>query len=147
MAAADEEVKTDEPEVQAKKPESWEGTVSGKYNWDDTANKKDADADVQGEAISKYAWSDGKKAVSIYIELEGLDDVKEDQLSSTNGETDVTFTIAAIGGKKRVFTMANLSNEIDGVKIVQKPGKNTVVRNFKRSEFSLWQTCPTRLMV
>jgi hypothetical protein len=94
MAAADEEVKTTEGEGETKeepkKPESWEGTVAGKYNWDETTNKKDADADVQGEAINKYGWSDGKKAVSIYIELEGLDDVKEDQLSSTNGETDVT---------------------------------------------------------
>ena len=29
--------------------------------------------DVQGEAITKYCWSEGKNTVSIYLELDGLD--------------------------------------------------------------------------
>ena len=51
--------------------------AAGEYQWDDRSGG-DADKDVQGEAISKYSWSDGKKTVSIYIELDGLDDVAEE---------------------------------------------------------------------
>merc|ERR1712118_518418 len=126
-----------EEEAKDKGPE-YAGTVTGKYNWDDTTKGKAADDDVKGEAISKYSWSDGKKLVSIYIELEGLDDVADDALTTTSGEKEVTLTIASIGGKKRTFSMSSLSNEIDGVKLVRKPGKNTVVLKLTKKEEKSW---------
>ena len=46
------------------------GAVAGKYQWDDRPGG-DADKDVQGEAITKYCWSEGKNTVSIYLELDG----------------------------------------------------------------------------
>merc|ERR550534_11769 len=82
---------------------------------------------MAGEAITKYSWSDGKKAVSVYIELEGLDDLKEDAFATESGERNVSLCIAMADGKKKRFALAGLSNEIDGVKVVQKKGKNTVV--------------------
>ena len=30
------------------------------------------------KAITKYSWSEGKNAVNIYLELDGLDDVTDD---------------------------------------------------------------------
>ena len=49
----------------------------------------DADKDVQGEAITKYSWSEGKNAVNIYLELDGLDDVTEDASKAECGKTNV----------------------------------------------------------
>ena len=45
----------------------------GKYQWDDRTGS-DADQDVQGEAFNKNSWSDGKKMVSFYTELDDLND-------------------------------------------------------------------------
>merc|ERR1712151_441168 len=94
--------------------------------------------DVKGQAITKYSWSDGKKAVSIYIEMDGLDEVADDAFSITSGESDVTFTIVAIAGKKRTFAMKDLANEIDGSKFVRKPGKNTVVLKLTKKQEKTW---------
>jgi hypothetical protein len=134
--AAAEEKKPKKPEE--KKPVQYEGAAAGKYNWDEPAKGKDADKDVQGEAINKYSWSDGKKQVSIYIELDGLDEVAEDALTTESGEKEVSFTIASIGGKRRRFAVSNLSNEIDGVKLQRKLGKNTVVLKLQKKEEQPW---------
>merc|ERR1712061_572219 len=111
------------------------GVVKGKYNWDNnTPNQKDAD--LAGEAITKYSWSDGKKVVSIYIEMEGLDAVGDDDLKAESGEKEVELTIAATGSpaKKRTLKLQKLANEIDGVKLVRKPGKNTVVLKLTKKD-------------
>ena len=47
--------------TETKTPE-YVGAVAGKYQWDDRPGG-DADKDVQGEAITKYSWSDGKNTV------------------------------------------------------------------------------------
>merc|ERR1719282_756183 len=96
------------------------------------------DITYEGAAAGKYSWSDGKKAVSIYIEMDGLDEVADDSFSISSGESDVTFTIAAIGGKKRTFAMKDLANEIDGSKFVRKLGKNTVVLKLTKKEEKTW---------
>merc|ERR1712056_168642 len=69
---------------------------------------------------------------------DGLDDVADDKFSITSGETNVTFVIADIGGKKRTFAMKDLANEIDGSKFVRKPGKNTVVLKLTNKEEKTW---------
>ena len=99
--------------------------AADEYQWDDRSGG-DADKDVQGEAISKYSWSDGKKTVSIYIELDGLDDVAEDAFRAEAGETNVSITIASVAGKQRTFRLTGLANEITGVKVAQKKGKQLI---------------------
>ena len=86
----------------------------------------DADKDVQGEAITKYSWSEGKHAVTIYLELDCLDDVTEDALKAESGKTNVSLTIASVTGKQRIFTLTGLAHETTGVKVAQKKGKQTV---------------------
>merc|ERR1719193_2860460 len=93
---------------------------------------------MAGEAITKYSWSDGKKVVSVYIELEGLDDLKEDAFVTESSETSASLCIAMADGKKKRFALAGLSNEIDGVKVVQKKGKNTVVLKLQKKEERPW---------
>ena len=50
-------------------------TKAPEHQWVDRSSG-DADEDVQGEAIDKYCWSEGKNTVNIYLELDGLDDGK-----------------------------------------------------------------------
>merc|ERR1719517_237319 len=134
----EEETKADETEKKEEaKPKGpdYDGVVKGKYNWNnDTPNQKDAD--LAGEMITKYSWSDGKKAVSIYIEIDGLDDVTDDALKAESGEKEVSLTIAAIGSpaKKKQLKLQKLANEIDGVNLVRKPGKNTIVLKLTKKE-------------
>ena len=73
---------------------------------------RDADNDVQGEAITKYSWSEGKNAVNIYLELDGLDDVTEDVFKAESGKTNVSLTIASVAGKQRIFKLVGLAHEI-----------------------------------
>ena len=99
--------------------------AADEYQWDDRSGG-DADKDVQGEVISKYSWSDGKKTVSIYIELDGLDDVAEDAFRAEAGETDVSITIVSVAGKQRTFRFTGLANEITGVEVAQRKGRQLI---------------------
>jgi len=122
------------------KEAKFEGVVTGKYNWGADTKNRAADADIAGEAITKYAWSDGKKTVSVYVEMEGLDDVADEALTTESGEKDCSLTIAAIGSppKKKTLTLSGLSNEIDGVKLTRKKGKNMVVLKLQKKEEKSW---------
>ncbi|CAK9045779.1 unnamed protein product [Durusdinium trenchii] len=125
----------------ANAPAKWEGTVTGKYQWDDKKKSNtDADKDMSsaGDAITKYSWGDGKKQVSIYIELDGLDDCTDDMFQATSGETDVSLTITKVAGRKRTFTLKNLAHEIDGAKVNHKKGKGMVVLKLIKKEEQPW---------
>ena len=98
----------------------------------------DADKDVQGEGITKYSWSEGKNAVNIYLELDGLDDVTEDAFKAENGKTKGSLTIASVAGKQRIFTLTGLAHEITGVKVAQKRGKQTVSLKLAKKEKKTW---------
>ena len=92
--------------TETKAPE-YIGAVAGKYQWDDRPGK-DADKDVQDEAITKYCWSEGKNTVSIYFELDGLDDVADDAFKVESDKTNVSLTIASVAGKQRICKLAGL---------------------------------------
>merc|ERR1719382_1377964 len=136
---AEEEAKADTEETAEEKPAAgppvWEGCAAGKYQWDE--NRKAVDLDM-GDAITKYSWSDGKKQVSIYIELEGLDDLAEDAFVVDSGEKECSLVIAMSDSKKKRFALSSLSEEIDGVKLVRKKGKNTVVLKLQKKEEKSW---------
>ena len=83
--------------------------VAGKYQWDDRPGG-DADKDVQGEAITKYCWSEGRNTVSIHLELDGLDDVTDDAFKVESGKTNVSLTIASVAGKQRIFKLTGLTH-------------------------------------
>ncbi|CAE7876432.1 PGK1 [Symbiodinium microadriaticum] len=109
-------------------PPKWEGTVTGKYQWDDSKKKNtDADKDMSsaGDAITKYSWGDGKKQVSIYIELDGLDDCTEDMFQASSGEKDVSLTIA------KVCLMKVFAVHLDSY--VQLANGNSVVNGYTES--------------
>ena len=43
--------------------------------------------------------SEGKNAVNIYLELDGLDDVTEDAFTAESGKTNVSLTIASVASR------------------------------------------------
>ena len=107
--------------------------MTGKYQEDDRPGG-DADKDVQGEAITKYCLSEGKNTVSIYLELEGLDDVADDAfIKVESGKTNVSLAIASVAGKQRIFKLTGLAHEITGVKVAQK-GKQTFYPKLAKNE-------------
>ena len=93
--------------------------VAGKYQWDDRP-RRDTVKDVQGEAVTKYSWSEGKNTVSIYLELDGLDDVTVDSFKAESGKTNVSLTKASVAGKQRIFKLTGLEHEITGAKVGRK---------------------------
>lgn len=117
----------------------WEGAAKGKYNWGESSTAASAD-NVGGEAITKYSWSDGKEQVSIYIELDGLDDVDEGALSTESGERSVSFTFVSIGGQRRCFQLANLAHGISEVRMQRMLGRNQVVLKLLKKEQQTWSS-------
>ena len=63
--------------------------VAGEYWWSDRSSG-DADKNVQGEDVNKCSRLDEKKTMSIYIELDGSDDVAEDAFRVENGRRRTT---------------------------------------------------------
>ena len=116
---------------------------AGKCQWDDRPGG-DADKDVQGEAITKYCWSEGKNTVSIYLELDGLDDVTDDAFKVESGKTNVSLTIASVGGKQRIFKLTGLAHEITGVKVAQKKGKQKLAKKEEKTWRKLLDDASTK---
>ena len=66
---------------------------------------------------------DVKKMVSIYVELDGSDDVVKEVFREEADDTDVYITIASVAGKQRVFRLTGLASEIAGVEVAQGEGE------------------------
>lgn len=126
----EEETKEEEKKEEPPKPVEYEGSCAGKYKFGEDTKAVEVD---MGAAITAYSWSDGKKRVSIYVEMDGLDAVADDKITHTNGETEVTLTIE-IGGKARKLALPGLYAEIDGCKMERKKGKNTVVLKLQKKD-------------
>ena len=107
------------PRTSETKAPEYIGAVAGKCQWDDRPGG-DADKDVQGEAITKYCWSEVKKTVSIYLELDGLDDVADDAFRVESDKTNVPLTFAPFAGQQRIFKLAGLAHEITGVRLPRR---------------------------
>merc|ERR1711957_207672 len=94
-------------------------------------------ADNLGPVISKYSWADGRKRVSVYVELDDLDAIPDDDIKIESGEKEFTLTIT-MGGKARTLKFGDLNEEIDGSKFARKKGKNMVVAHLIKKEEKSW---------
>ena len=109
----------------------------GKYNWDLTNNNNNnkkktsekASVTPSSGAIVDYAWCDGKKSVSVYVELPGLDHVHYDdmQVSLTNDGEGVLFEAKNVTGKNRFLEIDKLHKKVKSAKLVRKMGKDMVI--------------------
>ena len=114
--------------TETKAPE-YSGAMVGKYQ-----QNGDADKEVQSETIIKYCWSEGKNTVSIYIELDGLDDVSDDEA----GKTNVSLAFASVAGKQQIFKLTGLAHETTGVKVTHKKIKQTFDPKIAKKEEKTW---------
>ena len=117
----------------------FEGCAKGKYDWDGTDGGKTAAADgAVGSMITDYAFGDGPKKASVYVDLAGLDDVADADMacvlvSPKRVEFDVT-----LGGEQRKLTLNHLFSEVTKVAILRKPGKNRVVLKLTKEKPEPW---------
>uniref|UniRef100_A0A7S4QSG0 CS domain-containing protein n=1 Tax=Alexandrium monilatum TaxID=311494 RepID=A0A7S4QSG0_9DINO len=122
--------------------EAWEGVCAGKYAWGGGGEvaRRSADAEIAGEAITQYGWADGKMTVSVYVELPGLDAVPDEQISCEGDGRRVSLTVSSIGTppRRRRLALGGLAHEIAGVKLVRKPGKDTIVLRLQKKEAGTW---------
>lgn len=106
----------------------------GKYNWDDSqcnkhpTNEKATIVPSGGEIVD-YSWCDGKRYVSMYVELRGLDDVADDDLEASllNDGMGVVFSAKSVTGKDRYLRIENLYGKVKRTKLVRKRGKDRVI--------------------
>jgi len=118
----------------------FEGCAKGKYAWTDTGSTK---AEDLGDAIRDYAFSDGNKKASVYVDLDGLDALADADLCVTKvSETRVEFTAQFPSGK-RCLTLSPLHASIDEASLLRKPGKNRVILKLKKTKPEAWSTLLT----
>mmetsp|Transcript_20162 Transcript_20162/g.29929 ORF Transcript_20162/g.29929 Transcript_20162/m.29929 type:complete len:223 (+) Transcript_20162:105-773(+) len=107
----------------------------GKYQWSGKQENKKAES-ILGDEIKDYAWSDGKKKVSIYVTVPGLDDLQDEDLSvniTTNDERGVIFEALFPGAVRRRLTIQPLNEEVEeDAKLIRKKGQNMVVIKLKK---------------
>jgi hypothetical protein len=72
------------------------------------------------EAITNYAWADGKKRVSLYVTLPGIGEHAEDKTLVDWTATSVTLKVESFEGKTRVLSIPKLQDEIMDVKTKRK---------------------------
>mmetsp|Transcript_58402 Transcript_58402/g.125492 ORF Transcript_58402/g.125492 Transcript_58402/m.125492 type:complete len:144 (-) Transcript_58402:98-529(-) len=121
---------------------SYSSMAAGKYDWFDDTIGVAAAAPVVSETITQYSWTDGDGVVSIYIQLDGLDDVSDHALLCDSGPRNVSLTILGIGvpPKRRRFALAGLPHDIEGMQLVRKRGKHTVVLKLTKKEVRSWRS-------
>ena len=106
----------------------------------DTGSTK---AEDLGDAIRDYAFSDGNKKASVYVDLDGLDALSDADLCVTKvSETRVEFTAQFPSGK-RCLTLSPLHASIDEASLLRKPGKNRVILKLKKTKPEAWSTLLT----
>lgn len=103
--------------------------LKGKYEWNNGENKA-ADNVTAKTTIDTYGWADGKKRVSIHVDVD--DDVPDDAIELSSTAESVTFTVQG-----KTLHIPKLAHEITEANFARKPGKNqTVVKLTKRDEIS-----------
>merc|ERR1712187_721988 len=111
---------------------AYEGCAKGKYQWDEAGSKKAEDG-AFGAKICDYGWADGKKRVSVYVEIKGIDELPDDKLSVTVDENKRKVIFTAGFDSQRVLTLDPLNADVTKAEIKKKPGK-IQINIFKEKE-------------
>ncbi|CEG43972.1 HSP20-like chaperone [Plasmopara halstedii] len=87
------------------------------------------------DAITNYAWADGKRYVSVYLKLPGIGLHKDEDTDVNWTATSLTVKIKNYDGKTRLLVMSKLYDEISDVKVKRKEDQ-LVLQLVKAKEFS-----------
>ena len=94
--------------------------------------------ETRKKRITKFAWGDGKKSVSVYVDFEG---VKEDAVSIDWEARRVAVTIrgSADGENDHELILEPLHDDIRDVKVKVKPSKIVLVLKKATADVSWYQ--------
>ena len=122
-------------------PSTRKGIAEAGYAWSGAEMDRNADDDpIASNRITKYSWADGRKRVSIYVEVDGADRLAEEAFKVSSGRRSVSLVIELTGQKKCTFSIAGLWGEITDAKAVQKKGKGTVALHLQKLSEESWPT-------
>jgi len=112
---------------------------NGKYEWDEGAGTTVAASDAMGSKIVDYAWSDGKKKVSVYVTLEGLDALEDEALEATLlGPGSVSFRAVFPETGERKLDLNGIFGEVKAVSFIRKKGRDQVVLKLEKKLQNDW---------
>eukprot|EP00930_Biecheleria_cincta_P041088 TRINITY_DN28149_c0_g1_i2.p1 TRINITY_DN28149_c0_g1~~TRINITY_DN28149_c0_g1_i2.p1 ORF type:complete len:112 (-),score=28.48 TRINITY_DN28149_c0_g1_i2:11-346(-) len=94
---------------------------------------------MSSDTISKYSWSDGRKRVSIYVELLDADDLAEEAFTLSSSEKEVSLSVqGSPNSRRRNFALAGLYHTISSAKVVQKKGKGMISIQLQKKDELPW---------
>jgi len=88
--------------------------------------------------VTKFSWCDGKKTVSIYIDVENAESLPDDAFVLAHTAKSVTFRFKPAVGAWQVFSVPELSDPIKSVSLKRKANRVTLSL-VKESEFSWYE--------
>uniref|UniRef100_A0A7S4RTY5 CS domain-containing protein n=1 Tax=Alexandrium monilatum TaxID=311494 RepID=A0A7S4RTY5_9DINO len=117
------------------------GSTAGDRAASDVKSEPTADAAPSCEAIATYSWTDGKKSLAIFVELEGLAAVASDSLNLAWGPRECSLTVAAVGAppRRRTLRLSNLAGEIEAARLERQAGEDVVVLRLSKKGKKPWQ--------
>lgn len=98
----------------------WDGNAQPRLLKTQTVDLESAAAAEPTEAITNYAWADGKKRVSVYITLPGIGELAEEDTQVEWAASSLSLTVRRYEGKTRVLRIARLNDDISDVKTKRK---------------------------
>ncbi len=87
-------------------------------------------------ALTEYAWGDGKKIVTIYLDFQDAENIPDDIISLTTTSESVTFTLQNYNGVDYKLFIDNLTSEVSGATFKKKEGQFRII--LKKLEESPW---------
>ena len=88
-------------------------------------------------SFDSYSWGNEKKAVKVYIDMEGASAVADDNISLETTPTSLTFTLTNVnGGKDYKLFLSPLSKEITGATYKKKD--SMFVLSLVKAEETAW---------
>lgn len=84
--------------------------------------------------ITNYAWDQSDKFVKLFVVLNGVQNLGEDNVAVTFTENSVHLKITGLDNKDHVFAINNLLNSIDVTKSYRKVKTDTIAIYAKKSQ-------------
>ncbi|KAJ8608932.1 hypothetical protein CTAYLR_005312 [Chrysophaeum taylorii] len=139
MTEATSTGETEEPKKPLADVDPNAGYEKGKYAWSVDGEKTTKAAnDVLGSKISDYAWGDGEKKASIYVSLDGLDELPDDAIELKLVSARAIELIITFATTKRILEIKDITADVDAAKLLRKKGKNQVVVKLTKKKVAPW---------
>eukprot|EP00607_Mallomonas_marina_P008526 CAMPEP_0182417602 /NCGR_PEP_ID=MMETSP1167-20130531/2064_1 /TAXON_ID=2988 /ORGANISM="Mallomonas Sp, Strain CCMP3275" /LENGTH=182 /DNA_ID=CAMNT_0024591283 /DNA_START=176 /DNA_END=724 /DNA_ORIENTATION=+ len=113
----------------------WDGNEQPRLLKTETSQKVEPVQQV--ETFPSYAWSDGKKSVKIYVELDPSSSVSDENILLSSTEDSFSLRVCCTE-KDYILNISDLHENISGAKFRRKESKLTIILD-KTNEFSWYQ--------